>query len=204
MLRASAVFLTGLLLAVGGLPAQNEKPEKKTSKKIERGDPYEVVRLDTEKRTVVLKDEDGKQTTVTLGEDVKFLGPLGGKKTGGIEDSRLQPGSKVRVVRSGNRVTEVIFGYRPRKSKTTTDDEPAPTKTKAKTKKKVTAPEKTEPTDTEKPKTKAKPKTTKKTEPEPADTEKSDTEKPKTKASRKKDKDKEKEKEKEKEKKTDA
>jgi hypothetical protein len=107
------VLGVAVVVCVCGLAsAQTKDKDKKDAKKdAGKGTKATVVAVDQDKKTLTLQI-DGKKETFTVGKDVKFFGPQGGKKTGGLKDDRLKVGAEVRVVRSGKDLKEVYLPYR--------------------------------------------------------------------------------------------
>ena len=65
----------------------------------------ELVSLDVKKLSAVVKTDDGTRTTVTLGKDIKVVGPRGGARKDGLDDDDLDPGAKVSFTIAANNKT---------------------------------------------------------------------------------------------------
>jgi hypothetical protein len=86
--------------------AQEKKEVKEVKeKKVELRDDWpdvegklaKVVKVDVKKRVVHVEWHDGKSEELTLGKEVEFLGPKGGKAKD-IKDDRLVEGKTIKVV----------------------------------------------------------------------------------------------------------
>jgi hypothetical protein len=79
----------------------------------EKGTKATVVSVDVDKGTAVVT-VDGRRTTITIGEDVVFYGPLGGESDRKIKDDRFAAGSEIVIVYAGTgrTVKEIHLPYR--------------------------------------------------------------------------------------------
>ncbi len=90
--RVVLVVASGKALKEVKLVAATTQPKPKETK----GTPAKVLKVDVAKRTVEV-EMAGKKQTLTLGADVKFLGPRGGVSDKGIKDDRFVAGNEVRI-----------------------------------------------------------------------------------------------------------
>jgi hypothetical protein len=106
MFKRTGMGLLALALILGAslttAPAQ-EKTQTKTRAggKIVEG---ELVSLDAKKLIAVVKTDSGNQT-VTLGKEIKVVGPRDGARKDGLDDDDLDPGAKVRLTIAANNRT---------------------------------------------------------------------------------------------------
>ncbi len=99
MFKRAGVSVVAFLLVLGSAWPTAMGQEKASGKaaadaaKVVEGD---LVSLDVKKLTAVVKTDKGNQT-VTLGKDVKVVGPRDGVRKDGLEDEQLDKGAKVRL-----------------------------------------------------------------------------------------------------------
>lgn len=80
------------------------------------GTKAKIVKVDAEKKTLLVTMEDGKQMEIQASDDTKFIGPRGGVSQDRLKDDRLAVGYEVRLVMgTGKAVKEVHMSYRKRK-----------------------------------------------------------------------------------------
>jgi hypothetical protein len=113
MLRKLGGLVVVLCLA-GLVSAQTKDKDKDKPKKDVPKVKATLVKVDVDKKTLVVK-MDGKENTLTVGKEVKFFGPQGGKAT--IKDKRLQAGAELGLVMDGKTLKEVHLPYRKAKDK---------------------------------------------------------------------------------------
>ena len=94
-----------LLCIVGLASAQKEKGKKppKNAKKAT------VDKVDVKDHILVVKWNDGKKASFTVGKAVKFYGPRGGESDEGLKDDRMKAGAKVLIVADGKKLKAVYF-----------------------------------------------------------------------------------------------
>ncbi|CAN5368118.1 hypothetical protein BH10PLA2_BH10PLA2_09930 [soil metagenome] len=97
---ALSLFLGAALTTA---PAQ-DKTQTKTKTVLAKTVEGELVSLDVKKLTAVVKTDSGNQT-VTLGKDIKVVGPRDGARKDGLDDDDLDPGAKVRFTIAANNRT---------------------------------------------------------------------------------------------------
>ena len=96
------------------MPKDKDDGDDEILPKIE-GTTVKVIKVDKEKMTFE-GESKGKKTTYTVGEEVKFFGPRGGKAEG-FEDDRFAAGRKIKLVMTGAKIKEIHFDNRPKKDK---------------------------------------------------------------------------------------
>lgn len=80
------------------------------------GTKAKVVKVDAERKALVVTLEDGKQTEIKTNEQTEFIGPRGGVSSYKLKDDRLTAGYEVKFVLGADKVaTEIHMSYRPRK-----------------------------------------------------------------------------------------
>ena len=78
-----------------------------------KGTTVKIVKVDKEKKTFE-GESKGKKTTYTVADEVKFIGPRGGKGDG-FDDDRFVAGRKVKLVMDGTKIKEIHLDNRPAK-----------------------------------------------------------------------------------------
>ncbi len=107
MFRRAGMGVLALALILSASLASSSAQEK-TQTKTKAGAKTiegELVSLDAKKMTAVVKTDDGTRTTVTLGKDIKVVGPRGGARKDGLDDDDLDPGAKVSFTIAANNRT---------------------------------------------------------------------------------------------------
>jgi hypothetical protein len=64
-----------------------------------------LVKVDLKKKSITVKDEDGKEHAYDVDDATKFVGPKGGVSDEGIKDDRLVKGAELTLVVAGNNRT---------------------------------------------------------------------------------------------------
>jgi len=119
---SAVVFAFAAIMATSSQSYAQEKKEKevKEFKKVELRDDWpdvegklaRVIKVDVKKRVVHVEFHDGKKEELTLGKEVEFLGPKGGKAD--IKDDRLVEGKTIKVVhdKEGKVVKQIHLSIR--------------------------------------------------------------------------------------------
>jgi hypothetical protein len=132
VLALSLIFGAALTSAPAQEKTQNKAKTTVAAKTVEG----ELVSLDVKKLTAVVKTDSGNQT-VSLGKEIKVVGPRDGVRKDGLDDDDLDPGAKVRFTIAANNKTATqlkILAAAPNPPARTT----APGVTKSTTEKKST------------------------------------------------------------------
>jgi len=107
MFKSAGMGVLALSLFLGAAlttaPAQ-EKTQTKVKAPSGKTVEGELVSLDVKKLTAVVKTDAGNQT-VTLGKDIRVVGPRDGARKDGLDDDDLDPGAKVRLTIAANNKT---------------------------------------------------------------------------------------------------
>ncbi len=96
-----------VLVCVTGLVAAQDKDKDKGKKEVPKVKAT-LVKVDADKKTLTVTI-DGKETTLAVGKEVRFVGPQGGRAT--IKDKRLVKGAPLGLVMVDKTLKEVHLPY---------------------------------------------------------------------------------------------
>jgi hypothetical protein len=82
-----------------------------TKTEIKGGIEGKIVKVDTEKGTVTISREDGRDRTFTVTEETEIVGPRGGIVHRRLRDPRFHPGLSVTIVANGEAATQLHLGF---------------------------------------------------------------------------------------------